>query len=86
MTTDERLHWLVGFLRGLVWRLLSDESATRKIRELDVWAWNREWAQNLISDSPNERMSKHQLGEARAWGRGARFSRGLNPPFPSPPY
>lgn len=86
MTTDERLHYLAGFIKGTFWRFLSKAKTLEKIRELDIWAWNREWAQNLKGDTVNDIMSDHQVSEARAWGRGARDAAGLNPPYPVPPY
>ena len=79
-------HRLVGIAYGLGLRFRSKQRATAAILALDLWAYNREWEQNLLGENPNDPMSPHQLAEARAWGEGARAARGLNPPFPVPPY
>jgi len=86
MTTDERLHWLAGYARGLTLLFVSSSRAKAAIQSLDLWAWEREWEQNLAGENPNDPMSARQVAEARAWGLGARASRGVNPPFPVPPY
>lgn len=83
---DWRSHYTVGFAYGIALRATPKAYAEKKIIELDHWAWEREWEQNLVSTHPNEIMSAHQQQEARAWGDGARAARGVNPPRPSPPY
>jgi len=85
-TTDEALDYAAGFAYGLGLRFLSASKATAKIVALDVWAWDREMAQNLEGENPNFPMSDKQVAEAKAWGAGARKARGLNPPYPVPPY
>jgi len=84
--TDFRSHYTAGYLYGLTLHLDWDGVASKKIQALDVWAWNREWEQNLKGQNPNDPMSDHQVKEARSWGEGARKARGINPAFPSPPY
>ena len=86
MTKDERLHYLAGWIKGFFWRFKSEAKTLEKIRELDIWAWEREWEQNLAGQNPNDPMSDHQVSEAKAWGKGARDATGLNPPYPVPPY
>lgn len=80
MTTDERLHYLAGFALGLGFWRFSRVRAEAKIRNLDHWAWRREVAQH------DNELTPHQILEARAWGWGARTSRVLRLPYPSPPY
>ena len=77
-----KLHFVAGFGIGLTLRFLPRAAAERKINELDIFGWNRELRQHPGDDV----LTPHQIAEARAWGEGARRSRGLNPPFPSPPY
>lgn len=77
---DWRSHFTVGYAYGLTLKLVSKEKAIAKIIELDVWGWNREVAQH----DPD--LTPHQIEEAMAWGAGARAARGVNPPFPVPPY
>ena len=84
--SDHRTHYTIGYLYGATLAVLSDEKAAKKIVALDIWAWNREWKQNLEGENPNDPMSSHQVEEAVAWGKGARKSRGINPPYPVPPY
>lgn len=86
--TDWRSHYVAGYAYGLVLKTLSlsDGALGKRILDLDLRGWEREWKQNLKSKNPNTVMSEHQVQEARAWGQGARKSTGLNPPFPSPPY
>jgi hypothetical protein len=79
-------HYTVGYAYGLTLRTLSKSNIEKKILDLDLWGWDREWKQNLKSNSPHDVMSEHKMQEARAWGQGARKSSGLNPPFPVPPY
>jgi len=74
------LHRLAGFGYGLTLRVLPKAKAEQKIVKLDIWGWNREVAQH------DPELNPHQIGEARAWGEGARLARGLNPPYPVPPY
>jgi len=73
-------HWLAGYGYGLGLRFVSRVKAEAAIVRLDLWGWAREVTQH---DSD---LSPHQRAEARAWGEGARFARGLNPPLPKPPY
>ena len=85
--TDHRSHYVVGFLYGLTLRSRSEVDRRTAIFQLDMWAWGREWAQNLKSNHPNEQLSEHQQREGRAWGLGARKACGITDlPFPSPPY
>lgn len=79
-------HRAYGYVLGLGMRLLSSHHAARRIRQLDLWAWDREWKQNQAGENPNDPMSPHQVAEAKAWGEGARLARRVNPPFPVPPY
>jgi len=79
-------HRFAGFLFGLTLRLRSEAKATELILDLDRWAYEREWIQNWEGENPNDPMSEHQIAEAKAWGLGARAARGIDPPFPSPPY
>ena len=65
--------------------VLSDVDALDEIVALDRWAYEREWKQNQEGENPNDPMSDKQIKEAKAWGRGARKARGVNPPF-YPPY
>ena len=79
-------HYAIGFAYGLALRVASKNAAEAEIMDLDIWAWDREWEQNLKGKNPNNPMSEKQVKEARAWGEGARKARGVNPPFPIPPY
>lgn len=79
-------HYFAGWLYGHTLAVFSDEKAAKKIVALDIWGWNREWEQNLAGQNPNDPMSDHQIEEAKAWGKGARKARGVNPPLPTPPY
>lgn len=83
MTWDERLHWFGGYLmafRGLhKWR---NRSSAAIIRDIDLYGFYREWAQNLKGKDPNPTLSIHQLFEARAWGLGARAFFGSDMEFP----
>lgn len=83
---DWRSHYAAGYLYGLTLRAYWPSVAIHKIRELDKWAWEREWKQNLAGQNPNDPMSPHQVEEAKAWGKGARKACRLNPPYPVPPY
>jgi len=85
-TIDQQLHFLGGFAKASWRRCFTAKFSTTIIHEIDVWAFDREWAQNLKGKNPNYPMSAHQLAEARAWGKGARFALGLDEPYPSPPY
>lgn len=78
-----RSHYTAGYLLGLI--MPRDQRAAH-IADLDRWAWQREWRQNLKANHPNETLSAHQLKEAAAWGAGARQSTGVDTPYPSPPY
>jgi len=84
--TDWRSHYAVGYAYGMTLSILSDVGAAAKIVALDLWAYEREWQQNLEGENPNDPMSDKQIQEAKAWGLGARKARGVNPPQPSPPY
>lgn len=81
-----KIHFHAGYLYGLTLHFDWDSVAIHKIRELDKWAWQREWEQNLKGKNPNNPMSEHQIKEASAWGAGARKARGLNPPYPKEYY
>ena len=78
-------HYLGGYLWGLT--LLGTPARIRDaIERLDRWAYDREWRQNLKSNTPNAELSAHQLKEAMAWGAGARGAVSLDATYPSPPY
>lgn len=77
-----RFHRDLGWLLGLGLRLSPRHVAEKRIVALDLWAYNREWAQNMANKSPKKELSAHQREEAEAWGQGARKSSGLNPPLP----
>lgn len=84
--SDWRSHYVAGYLYGVTLCVFSDEKASQKIVELDIWAWNREWEQNLEGENPNDPMSPHQIQEAKSWGQGARSARRVNPLLPTPPF
>ena len=85
---DWRSHYVVGYAYGLTLKTLklSNDKIEKRIQDLDAWGYKREWEQNLNANNPNDVMSEHQMQEAKAWGKGARKSSGLNPPLPTPPY
>ena len=83
MTLDETLHYLGGFTKAAWRRCFTSKFSTTIIYEIDVWAFNREWAQNLAGQHPNDPMSQHQIDEAGAWGAGARQALGIDPPRPA---
>jgi len=84
--TSYRSHYFVGFLRGLTLRGRQDIDARAEIVKLDLWAFDREWRQNLAGKHPDPQLSARQLREAAAWGAGARYAVDLNVPYPTPPY
>ncbi len=81
-----RSHYFAGWLYGVT--MARESVAERKVAiwNLDLWAYNREWQQNLKANHPNAKLSEHQTREAMAWGAGARAAAGVFPPYPSPPY
>jgi len=84
MTTDERLHYIGGYLKALPWRFVRGvPRQIDRIREIDQWAFDREWQQNLAGEDVNETLSEHQLREAMAWGHGARAALCVFPYWPS---
>jgi hypothetical protein len=85
--TDWRSHYTAGLLYGLRLRVIADPWERRsRLRSFDLWAFDREWRQNLAGKHPNAELSAKQLREATAWGAGARRAAGFDEPYPSPPY
>jgi len=82
MTTDERLHYLGGYLKALPWRCEREAKRAARVLEIDLFGFYREWKQNLAGQNPNIPMGTHQLYEARAWGQGARAALGVDPQRP----
>ena len=86
MTVDEQLHYWGGFFLALPYRFLGQDFRDLRVYDIDIWAFNREWRQNLKGKNPNYPMSNAQLNEAKAWGKGARAALRVGTPYPSPPY
>lgn len=80
MTTDERLHFLGGWFKGLPWRWASYHARLARVYEVDRWAWAREVAQH----DPD--LTPHQIREAAAWGAGTRAAVRLPAAPWAPPY
>lgn len=83
MTNDERLHWLGGFIKMLPYLGVGRFQKFAVIADLDRWAFNREWEQNLAGQNPNPLLSDKQLREAKAWGKGGRWALRCWPAYPS---
>jgi hypothetical protein len=85
MTADSLLHSLGGFAMALPWSFLPKSYRLDRLRDIDLYAYNREWQQNLAGENPNDPMSPHQIAEAKAWGVGARRAlRLVGTPYPAP--
>jgi hypothetical protein len=66
VTLDERLHYLGGFFKALPLRFASRRKRIARIREIDLFGWEREVEQHDLD------LNDHQIREAAAWGVGAR--------------